>query len=77
MATPKDFFLWTTVLLQVDAPTYARGRDLSDEEVCALVLRAAQSGRLRRFGVQQTEIRTETASGDGVERRANASPSKP
>lgn len=63
MVAPKRFFLWTSVLLAVDADTYDRGKDLSDAEITALILQACQEGVLKRFGTRPVLTKVEANTG--------------
>jgi hypothetical protein len=69
--SPKSHWLYTTLLLQVDEATYARGRELTDGEVFAIIVNAARDGTLKRLGMQplpaatkgQGTLETETTGG--------------
>lgn len=64
MSAPKRYFLWTTLLLEVEAPIYAQGKDLDPTEIHALILQAAQAGTLKCFGTQQAITKTEAKAKD-------------
>ena len=74
MITSKRYYLWTTLLLEVDEEQYAHGDRLTDDEVCQLVLNAAQGGTLRRMATQQAVVKSEAISAKSVEGLCGAPP---